>query len=130
MKSQQVALGISKDFHKKGYDIALEGYYKEMNNVLGYKEGASFLTIGDNQEAVSWEDNVTSGQGWSYGGELLLRKNTGKFTGWIGYTLSWTELHFDELNFGKKFFARYDRRHDVSVVGVYKINKNITVSAT
>lgn len=102
-----------------------------MNHVLGYKEGASFLALdGENGEGVNWEDNVTSGQGWSYGGEILFRKNAGKFTGWIGYTLSWTELQFDELNFGKKFFARYDRRHDISVVGVYHINNRITFSGT
>lgn len=131
MRSQQVALGIAKDFLKKGYDISVEGYYKKMDRVLGYREGASFLTVfgGEGQE-LTWEDNVTSGQGWSYGGEVLIRKNEGKFTGWIGYTLSWTQLQFDELNFGKKFYARYDRRHDISVVGVYHVNKRITLSFT
>jgi hypothetical protein len=131
MQSQQAAAGFSKDFLKKGFDVSLEGYYKEMNHVLGYKEGASFLTVGSGEgQTISWEDNVTSGKGWSYGGELLIRKNTGKFTGWIGYTLSWTQLQFNDLNFGKKFYARYDRRHDISVVGVYEINKNIKLSAT
>jgi hypothetical protein len=130
MRSQQVALGIAKDF-KKGYSLSLEGYYKKMSNILNYKEGASFLSI-ENQggQPVNWEDNVTSGQGWSYGGEVLLRKNEGKFTGWIGYTLSWTQLQFDDLNFGKKFYARYDRRHDISVVGVYHLSKRMTLSIT
>lgn len=131
MQSQQGAIGLSKDFLNKGIDVSLEGYYKEMNNVLGYKEGASFLSVGENNgQTVSWENNVTSGKGWSYGGELLVRKNTGRFTGWVGYTLSWTELQFDALNFGKKFYARYDRRHDISVVGVYKIQDRVTISAT
>lgn len=131
MQSQQGAIGLSKDFLSKGIDVSLEGYYKEMNNVLGYKEGASFLSVGENNgQTVSWENNVTSGKGWSYGGELLVRKNTGRFTGWVGYTLSWTELQFDALNFGKKFYARYDRRHDISVVGVYKIQDRVTISAT
>ncbi len=131
MRSQQVALGLAKDFLKKGYDVSVEGYYEEMDNVLSYKEGASFLTINENDgETVTWEDNITSGFGWSYGAEALIRKNTGKITGWIGYTLSWTELQFNDLNFGKKFFARYDRRHDISVVGVYHVNKRITISGT
>ncbi|MBL7931916.1 MAG: TonB-dependent receptor [Bacteroidia bacterium] len=131
MRSQQVALGLAKDFLKKGYDISLEGYYKKMDRVLGYREGASFLSVfnGEGNE-ITWEDNVTSGQGWSYGAEVLIRKNEGKFTGWIGYTLSWTQLQFDELNFGKKFYARYDRRHDISVVGVYHVNKRMTLSFT
>lgn len=130
MQSNQVALGLAKDF-KKGFDVSVEGYYKKMTNVLNYREGASFLNLdGNSGQNVSWEDNVVSGKGWSYGAEFLLRKNAGKFTGWIGYTLSWTQLQFDDLNFGKKFFARYDRRHDISVVGVYEINKHITLSGT
>ena len=130
MRSEQVAAGLAKDFPERGYDVSVEGYYKTMNNVLSYKEGASFFAVQDNEDPISWEDNITSGRGWSYGAEILFRKNAGKFTGWIGYTLSWTELQFDELNFGKKFFARYDRRHDASVVGVYHISERITVSGT
>ncbi len=130
MQSEQVAGGIAKDFAGSDFDLSLEGYYKTMNNVLGYKEGASFFEVETNNEPISWEENITSGKGWSYGGEFLLRKNAGKITGWLGYTLSWTELQFDELNFGKKFFARYDRRHDVSAVAVYHINDRITLSGT
>ena len=104
-----------------------------MKNIVGYKEGASFLAIQDSEdglESISWEENVTSGQGTSYGAEFLAQRKNGKLTGWIGYTLSWTTQQFDELNNGEKFFARYDRRHDISVVGIYEINKNITLSAT
>ena len=71
---------------------------------------------------------MTSGQGWSYGVEFLVRKEVGKFTGWIGYTLSWTKQQFDELNFGEPFFARYDRRHDVSIVLMYSPTKKINLS--
>jgi hypothetical protein len=132
MRSNQVALGVVKDLEKKDFDISLEAYYKDMQNVLGYKEGASFLeALGANKgEGNNWEDKVTSGHGWSYGAELFVRKNSGKFTGWIGYTLSWTELQFDNVNFGKKFYAKYDRRHDISLVGVYKINRRMTLSGT
>jgi len=129
MNSQQIAAGFAKDFIEKGYDISVEGYYKNMNNMLSYKEGASFLSLGTvDGKPLTWEDNVTSGKGWSYGSEVLIRKNKGDFTGWIGYTLSWTQLQFNELNFGKKFYARYDRRHDISVVGIYKIKDQITIS--
>lgn len=130
--SQQVALGLAKDFIPQKMNISIETYYKKMNNVIAYKEGASFLAIDDvnSNQKISWEDNVTSGQGWSYGTEFLIRKTEGKFTGWIGYTLSWTQLQFDELNFGKKYYARYDRRHDVSVVGIYQAREDLTFSAT
>lgn len=130
--SQQLALGLSKDFSDKGLTMAIEGYYKWSENIIGYKEGASFLLIeaDEDSEEVKWEDNVTPGKATSYGAEFLLQRKFGKLTGWIGYTLSWTWLQFDSLNFGKKFHARYDRRHDISVVGIYKIKENITLSAT
>ena len=104
-----------------------------MKNVLNYKEGASFFAINDNSSTnsnVDWQNNVVSGKGWSYGGELLIQKKAGKFTGWIGYTLSWTWLQFDSLNFGEKFHPRFDRRHDISLVGMYKINDRINLAGT
>jgi hypothetical protein len=134
-RSAQVALGLVKDFVEQEVTLTFETYYKKMNNIIAYKEGASFLLleIGDNGntvEEVKWEDNVTVGQGWAYGGEILLQKKAGRLSGWVGYTLAWIEHQFDEINFGEKFFARYDRRHDVSVVGIYKLSPKITLSGT
>ncbi|WP_114779451.1 TonB-dependent receptor [Botryobacter ruber] len=130
--SQQVAVGLAKDFLEQDLALTLEGYYKKSDNIIGYKEGASFMMVDDPESAekVRWEDNVTSGQGWSYGVEMLLQRKVGLFSGWVGYTLSWTQLQFDSLNFGQKFYARYDRRHDVSVVGVYQLSDRTTLSGT
>ncbi len=131
-ESQQVAIGIAKDIIDKDLAFTAESYYKKSDNIVGYKDGASFLIIEDTQSAdrIGWEDNITTGEGWSYGFEFLLQKKKGRFSGWIGYTLSWTQLQFDSLNFGQKFFARYDRRHDISLVGIFKLNKQITISST
>lgn len=137
-QSWQLAAGIAKDVLSKNFSISLEGYYKSMNNIIAYKEGASFLAIDEANGAdkYSYEENITSGKAWSYGTELLLQRKTGKLTGWIGYTLSWTKWNFDELNFGKTFWAKYDRRHDISVVAIYKLREQkseqngITLSAT
>ena len=131
-QSRQVAMGMVKDLNKHDLSFSLEGYYKKMEHVIGYKEGASFMMLDDpiSGSASNWEDNVTSGQAWSYGIELLLQKKEGRFNGWIGYTLSWTQMQFDSLNFGKKYFARYDRRHDISVVAIYKLSERITLSGT
>ncbi len=132
-RSNQIAVGIAKDISSKDLTVSVEGYYKKMDHILGYKEGASFLTISNGtaqEKEVKWQSNVTSGQGWSYGAEFLIQRKVGKFSGWIGYTLSWTQLQFDSLNFGKKYYARYDRRHDFSFVGIYKIKENLTLSAT
>ncbi len=131
-QSQQVAIGVAKDFTDKGLTLTVEGYYKTMNNIINYKEGASFLLIDDptSAETLRWEDNVTAGRGWSYGAEVLLQKKVGRFSGWAGYTLSWTQWQFGDLNGGRPFYPRYDRRHDMSLVGIYELSKRVTLSAT
>jgi hypothetical protein len=133
-KSNQIALGLGKDLSKpEGITITIEGYYKKMRDIINYKEGASFLDVGNSPDFTqqnNWEDKVTAGQGVSYGLELMVQKKIGKLSGWVGYTLSKTEWQFDELNFGKKFYPKYDRRHDASIVGIYELNPNITLSST
>ncbi|MEO6282494.1 MAG: TonB-dependent receptor [Dyadobacter sp.] len=129
--SKQAAIGFAKDMEQPALTFTLEGYYKKMNNILSYKEGSSFLKIdGGNSTDQSWEDNITAGKGWSYGAELLVQKRAGRLSGWIGYTLAWTKWQFPELNFGKTFYPRYDRRNDLSVVGIYELTHHITFSAT
>ena len=136
-RSQQVALGIHYDLKKPRLSFSVEGYYKKMDHILAYKEGTSYFTnmlqnIMDEEVPTNfqnkWTDNVTTGRGWSYGVEFLVRKEAGNFTGWIGYTLSWTKQQFDDLNFGDPFFARYDRRHDVSIVLMYSPAKWVNLS--
>lgn len=131
-KSWQVAAGIGKDFFKNDLSLTVEGYYKKSDHIIGYKEGASFIGISEPGQSseFNWEQNITTGQAWSYGLEILFRKNSGRFTGWVGYTLSWTQMQFDELNFGEKFYARYDRRHDISLVGIFRLFEDITLSGT
>lgn len=121
--SWQTALGLAKTL--KGYEISAEFYYKEMRDLIEYEEGATFFNLG-----TDWQDKVTTGDGTSYGAEVLVQKKTGKFSGWVGYTLSWTYRQFPELNFGERFPYKYDRRHDVSVVGIYEFSKNFSMSAT
>lgn len=109
-KSHQLALGFAKTF-TESYRLSIEGYYKTMNNLIEYKDGASFMGMN-----TDWEDQVEMGRGWSYGGELFFEKRLGKLTGFVGYTLSWTNRQFENINEGKVFPYKYDRRHDVSVV--------------
>jgi hypothetical protein len=115
--ADQVSVGYNHDIKRK-YNFVLEGYYKKMDNIIQYKEGSSFFS-----EDTDWQNKVEVGQGWAYGGEIMLEKKKGKLTGWIGYTLSWSERQFDNINFGVKFPYKYDRRHDLSVVMTYEINK-------
>ncbi|MFN2438476.1 MAG: TonB-dependent receptor, partial [Chitinophagaceae bacterium] len=98
------------------YETSLEVYYKDMRSQIEFKEGY-FPRLTDP------ETDFVFGKGWSYGTELFINKIRGRFTGWIGYTLSWTWRRFAELNGGEKFPAKYDRRHDLSIVGVYELNE-------
>ena len=134
-RSQQVALGFVYDLPKQGLEFTLEGYYKKMDRIVGMKEGTNLLLFdimdefwGLEDSKSDWENSITSGQGWAYGAEFMVRKKAGKFTGWVAYTLSWVQHQFDELNFGKKYFARYDRRHDVAIVLMYSPTKKINLS--
>ncbi len=135
-RSQQVALGIAYEPDKLNLHFSVEGYYKRMDNILAFKPGSSFFIDGltgimdpsAGNQRNQWEKNITTGRGWAYGVEFLVRKSVGKFTGWAGYTLSWIEHQFDELNMGKKFFAKNDRRHNTSIVLMYRINKVINLS--
>lgn len=122
-KSDQVSAGtVFRLFENLSLNV--ESYYKWMNNIIEYKEGASFFSESE------WEDKVTSGKGWSYGFETLLEKNEGKTQGWIGYTLAWTNRKIEDVNFGRTFPYRYDRRHDVSIALIQKISQNVTLGAT
>lgn len=123
-QSWQVALGVAKTFDEE-YEFSLEGYYKQMDNVISFREGASFLFGLEND----WQSKVTQGEGESYGLEAFFQKKFGKTTGWIGYTLSWNWRQFDEINSGNRYPFRYDRRHDVSVVVNHDFTPRIGVSA-
>lgn len=122
-ESWQAALGVSGS--KGDYEWEVEGYYKSMNNVLSYQEGTSLI---DN-DPRNWEDQISQGVGESYGMEFFLQKTKGKLTGWLGYTLSWTNRQFDDINNGNKFPFRYDRRHDFSAVVSYALSDRIKLSA-
>ncbi len=122
--SFQYALGLAKTFYKT-YELTIEGYYKEMDNLIEYKDGASFTSVNKD-----WQDKVEVGSGRSYGAEVFVQKKFGNLTGWVGYTLSWTDRQFDNINFGERFPYRYDRRHDVSITSVYKLNDRIQLAGT
>ena len=128
-QADQIAVGISKAFPKAGLNLTVESYRKWMRSIVAYQEGATFLSFNDGAKPLRWEDIVTTGRGWSYGTEVLLQKNKGRLTGWLGYTLSWTIHQFDALNNGLRFYPRYDRRHDFSAVASYKLSPKITLSA-
>jgi len=126
-QSQQVAIGVARSLKilKKDFELSIEGYYKWMQNIIDYIGGANFIDVN-----TDWQTKVEAGKGWSYGFEVFLQKKTGKTTGWIGYTLSWTERQFPNINFGVKYPYKYDRRHDASIVIIHKFSKRFDLSGT
>jgi hypothetical protein len=122
--ADQEAIGYYRNLRNNQYEFSSEAYYKFMQNQIDYKNGAQ-LRANENVES-----QLLFGKGRAYGLELFIKKKTGKLTGWIGYTLSRTELQFDGINNGKYFPARQDETHDVSVVGIYQASKKWTFSAT
>lgn len=117
-KAWQVATGVARTLDAIALDISFEAYYKEVNGDVAYKEGSNF--VGSSRD---WEDAVTIGRGWNYGAEMYVRKKRGRTTGWISYTLSWSKRRFPDLNEGKVFPHRYDRRHDVSIALVRELRR-------
>lgn len=124
MYAKQAVFGCEYRFAKR-ITASFEAYYKTMENLIEYKEGANYI---ENQS--DWESLVTSGSGRAYGAEFLLEKKSGQFTGWVSYTLSWATRQFEELNNGNEFPFKYDRRNNFSIVGIWNINEKVNLSAT
>lgn len=123
-KANQYSVGYFRNFIDNTFETYIEVYYKDMSDLVDYKDGSNVL-LNEHVEA-----DLVFGKGRSYGLELLFKKRVGSFTGWVGYTLSKTENKFDAINNGNWFSARQDRTNDISIVGMYKINERISVSAT
>lgn len=119
--SWQYAAGFFRNFNNNMLETSVEVYYKKMDNQIEYREGYT-------PSLKDPEEDFVFGRGWSYGTELFLNKTRGRLTGWIGYTLSWTWRQFDTLNDGIKYPSKYDRRHDLSVVAAYQLNKKWKLS--
>lgn len=124
-QADQYAIGIARNVFRNKFEFSVEGYYKRMQNVIEYKEGADYVASSRNE---SWQEQVTNGTGEAYGLEVLLQKKTGRFTGWMAYTWASSYRTLPEVNFGKRFPYKYDRRHDLHLVGMYKLRKNIELT--
>jgi len=126
-KGQQVSLGFSKEFDRFPLTFTADAYYKEMQNIIGYKPWATFLELSADPDKIiipNWEDNVLTGKGTSYGAEFLLKKESGRLTGLISYTLAWAKQNFQEINYGNTFYAPYDSRHKVSFSANYNLTRD------
>ncbi len=122
--ADQVSLGYIALTSNDTYELTIEGYYKEVDNVYDYRDGMNFTSD------IVMEDIILGGEGRSYGLEVTLKRNIGKLTGWIGYTLSWSENRIEGIDGGNWYASSNDRRHDISVVGIYEINDRWSLSSS
>ena len=122
-RSHQVSLGYYRNFRDDKYELTVETYYKALENQIDYRDGANVQSNG------TIETELLYGKGRAYGVEWLLRKKQGRLTGWVGYTLSKSEKKIDGINNDQWYNAFQDRTHDISVVGMYKLNRRWGLSA-
>lgn len=120
-KGWQASLGYFRNFNDNKWETSVEVYYKKMENVIEFKQGAlPSDNVNDNTDNL-----LVYGTGWSYGAEFFIKRTFGKLTGWIGYTLARSDRYFPDLQ-DTKYPAKYDRRHDLTLVGTYELNKHWT----
>ncbi|HEX8545365.1 MAG TPA: TonB-dependent receptor [Cytophagaceae bacterium] len=121
--ADQIALGYFKNLKGNTYELSAETYYKKMQNQVDYINGAQILLN------EMYEGDLLYGQGRAYGLELMARKNKGKLTGWVSYTLSKSERKIEGINNNEYYRAKYDKPHNLSLVGMYELNDRWSVSA-
>jgi len=121
--SHQWAAALQRTIPDKDVFLSIEGYYKTMDQLIGYEEGTNLFLNTD------FESKLIQGRGRAYGIEVLVRKEAGRLTGWVSYTLAWAWRQFDEINQGRWFPSRYDRRHNGAIVVQYTFGKRFAASA-
>ncbi len=124
--AQQLSAGFARSIVHNTVELSVEGYYKNMDNVIEYKEGELyFATAGSD-----WEQKVTSGNGRAFGVELFVHKKVGRLNGWVGYTWAKTDRKIKGINFDRRFPYKYDRRHEFKALAIYKLSKGIHISGS
>lgn len=118
----QYSAGAFKNFFDNKVETSVEVYYKDMHNLLEYREGYVPSSLRD----VDYD--FVFGNGYAYGAEFFINKTKGRLTGWLAYTLAWTYRKFDKLNGGERYLAKYDQRHNISFTSTYELNKKWTIS--
>jgi hypothetical protein len=122
--SNEFSLGGTQIITKQ-FNFSLNGFYRIMKNLIEYPYGVTQFN-----EITTLKNDLIFGTGKAKGLELMLKKDSGKLRGWISYTLSWSDRSFDKINNGNTFYAKYDRRHNLSIVATYDFNKKWSLGCT
>ena len=122
--SNEFSIGSNQTISKR-FSSSFGGFYRSMNHLLEYPYGVTQFN-----EISTLKNDLLEGKGKAYGLEFMLKKNSGKFKGWLSYTLSWSDRNFEKLNNGNAYFAKYDRRHNLALVGTYDLNSKWNFGVT
>lgn len=123
-RSRQYGVGYSGMTVDGAFDWSAEGYYRSISNVYDFKDGSSAFSD------IALESIILGGRGRSYGAEFMLRKNAGRLTGWVAYTLSRTQTRISGINDGQWYNATNDRRHDFSITAIYRLTDRWSLSGS
>ena len=129
MRGEQYSFGIYNSFLNDKYNISIESYYKTVENLIEYKNGAN-LTVNENPEI-----DILQAELETYGVEFMLKKNKGRFNGWLNYTYSRAMVTVDsenaeeQINFGRAFPSNYDKPHAFNIVANYKFSRRFSLSS-
>lgn len=124
LRSDQYSLGVYGNLPWWSIFFSVEGWYKDMKNLLEYREGVTVL-----DPDIAWEDKLTAGKGWAYGVDFSFTRDVGRLTGTVGYGLLWNWRKFDNLNHGLKFPSKFDNRHKLNINLSYKLSERCELNA-
>jgi hypothetical protein len=119
----QFAAGYFRNFGDDAYEFSSEVYYKDMKDVVDFKDHANLIINKDMKQELRF------GKGYAYGLELMVRKTTGPLSGWISYTLSKSRRRIDDVNEGMEYRSPYDKPHNISIVASYELSSKVSLSA-
>ncbi len=123
-RALQYAVGYTGMTENSAFDWSAEIYYRDISNVYDYKDGKTSFSD------IALENLILGGKGRSYGAEIMLRKNTGRLTGWIAYTLSHTGTKIPGINDGKWYDASNNRTHDLAVTAIFRLTDRWNLSGS
>ena len=124
-QSNQFSAGVSGSLFNGLLDLSVESYYKDMKNVVDFL----ILSVDSGSADLRWDQLITTGKGEAYGIEFSVRKSKGQFKSWLSYALSWSNRTFPDINNGQTFPFKYDRRHSLNLVNVFKLGKHLELSS-
>jgi outer membrane receptor for ferrienterochelin and colicin len=130
--ASQYSLGYIQYFSDNLLEASIEGYYKDMNNIIDYKDGATFLENNSaytiNKTSYNFEEQLRTGRGYTYGIELMLKSDFDKINGFVSYTYARSFRTIPDINFGQTYLSPFDKPHTFDLFLNYNISERVTIS--